>query len=243
MSEWITVRRPLREPSDSVSNQTYGTCYAHVIARFMRRLLYTFYDIPSETSIEDYYDEDNMDIGKYFDYSGMEMEDINMLHEHPSRAIYNYYEHFSAIVYLYFFNLAININIEAFGATNGGLNGGSVYEIFYIISGIWIEDYGHFISTLKAEKYKDEYLLRAVYAFISATGEDPHLQIECFKNNFFDDAYSELRMIKLTRYTLTELGIGIESSDLTVGLIKLCDYALDNGYTSFLFCQNVQADM
>jgi hypothetical protein len=37
----------------------------------MRRLLYTFYDIPSETSIEEYYDEDNMDIHKYFDYSGM----------------------------------------------------------------------------------------------------------------------------------------------------------------------------
>ena len=243
MSGWITDRRPLREPSHSVSNQTHSTCYAHVIARCMRRLLYTFYDIPSETSIEEYYDEDNMNIEKYFEYSGMEMEDINMLHERPSRAIYNYYEHFSALVYLYFFNLAININIEAFGATNGGLNGGSVYEIFYIISGIWIRDYGHFISTLKAEKYKDEYLLRAVYAFISATGEDPHLQIECFKNNFFDDAYSELRMIKLTRYTLTELGIDIESSDLTVGLIKLCDYALDNGYTCTFFCQNVEADL
>ena len=61
----------LRQSSPTVSNQTHSTCYAHVIARCMRRLLYTFYDIPSETSIEEYYDEDNMDIHKYFDYSGM----------------------------------------------------------------------------------------------------------------------------------------------------------------------------
>jgi hypothetical protein len=162
----------------------------------MRRLLYTFYDIPSETSIEEYYDEDNMDIGKYFDYIGIEMEDINMLHEHPSRAIYNYYEHFSAIVYLYFYNLAIRINIAVFKDTNSGLNGGSVCKIFFRMGERWVldnydDDYDYFISILKAEKYKDEYLLRAVYAFISATGEDPHLQIECFKNNFFDDVLLE----------------------------------------------------
>ena len=238
MSEWITVRRSLRRPSESVSNQTHGTCYAHAIARCMRRLLYTFYHIPSETSIEDYYHEDNMDIGKYFDYSGMEMEDINMLHEHPSRAIYNYYEHFSALVYLYFYNLAIDINIVVFKDTNGGLKGGSLSKILFRICEWWIKDYDNFISTLKAEKYKDEYLLRAVYAFLFATGEDPHLQIECFKSNFLDDVKTVRHMIEYTRNKLTKLDIVIETPRLGPMVRQLCDYALEHGYTCPFFCKD-----
>ena len=251
--EDISRLRTLRQSSYSVSKQRHNTCYAHVIARLMRRLIYTFYDIPSETILEEYYDEDNMDIGKYFEYSGMEMEDINVLHEDPSRAIYNYYEHFSALVYLYFFNLAIDINIKAFGATNGGLNGGSVYNILFKIFKYWRKStsfsYDNFISTLKAERYEREYLLRAVYAFISATFKDPHLRFECFKNNFFTDRSFIVKMIKKAHKKLNQLGIEFEltipvkPADLTLMLIKLCDYALDNGYTSFLFCQNVQADM
>ena len=252
MSEWITVRRPLREPSESVSKQKHNTCYAHVIARCMRRVIYTFYDIPSETRIEDYYDEDNMNIDKYFEYSGMEMEDVNVAHNPGPRPEYNY-EHFSALVYLYFYNLAIDINIVIFKDTNGGLNGGSVYNILFRIFKYWRKStsfsYDNFISTLKAERYKREYLLRAVYGFISATFKDPHIRFECFKNNFFTDRSSIVKMIKKAHKKLNQLGVEFELTtpvnpvDLTLMLIKLCDYALDNGYTSFLFCQNVQADM
>jgi hypothetical protein len=205
----------------------------------MRRLLYTFYDIPSETSIEDYYDEDNMDIGKYFDYSGMEMEDINMLHEHPSRAIYNYYEHFSAIVYLYFYNLAIRTNIAVFKDTNGGLKGGSLSKILFRICEEWIRGgYGSFISILKAERYEHEYLLIAVYDFIYATNEDPHLEFQCFKSNFLDDVKTVRHMIEYTRDKLTKLDIVIETPSLSRMVRQLCDYALEHGYTCPFFCKD-----
>jgi hypothetical protein len=215
----------------------------------MRRLLYTFYDIPSEPILEEYYDEDNMDIGKYFDYSGTEREDIDVLHEPRPHTKYNY-EHFSALVYVYFFNLAIDINIVVFKDTNGGLNGGSVSKILFRICEWWgvLDDYDNFISTLKAERYKDEYLLRAVYAFIIATAEDPHFLIESFKSNFFSSLKSEKQMIENTRNKLTELDIDIEKTSLntpkhlTRMVIKLCDYALKHGYTCHFFCKNLDAD-
>ena len=230
--------RTLRQSSLAVSNQTYGTCYAHVIARFMRRLLYTFYDIPSETILEEYYDEDNMNIGKYFEYSGMLMEDINVLHERPSRAIYNYYEHFSAVVYLYFYNLAIKINIAVFNDTNGGMNGGSVSKILFRICEWWIKDYDHFISILQAEGYEHEYLLIAVYDFIYATGEDPHLEIQCFKSNFLDDVKTVRHMIEYTRNKLTKLDIVIETPRLGPMVRQLCDYAVEHGYTCPFVCKH-----
>ena len=242
----------LRQSSLTVSKQTHNTCYAHVIARCMRRILYTFYDIRSETILEEYYDEDNMDIRKYFEYIGMEMEDIDVLRQHPSRAIYNYYEHFSALVYLYFYNLAIRMNIVVFKDTNSGLNGGSVCKIFFRTCERWKlddydDDYGYFISILKAEKYKDEYLLRAVYAFIFAAGEDPHLEIACFKSNFFSSLKSEEKMIKRTRDKLTELDIDTEKTGLNTPMrlsrmvIKLCDYTLKHGYTCPFSCRSVEA--
>ena len=241
----------LRQSSLTVSKQTHNTCYAHVIARWMRRLLYTFYDIRSETILEEYYDEDNMDIGKYFEYSGMEMEDINVLHEPRPGTKYNY-EHFSAVVYLYFYNLAIRTNIVVFKDKNDGLNGGSLCKILFRMCERWVLDdyddhYDYFISILKAEKYKDEYLLRAVYAFIFATGQDPHLQIECFKSNFFSSLKSEEKMIKRTRDKLSELDIDIEKTSLNTSMhlsrmvIKLCDYALKHGYTCPFSCRPVEA--
>jgi len=229
----------LRQSSLTVSNQTYETCYAHVIARCMRRLLYTFYDIPSETSIEEYYDEDNMDIEKYFEYSGMEMEDINVLHERPSRAIYNYYEHFSALVYLYFYNLAIRTNIVVFKDKNDGLNGGTVCKILFRICEEWIRGgYDRFISIMKAERYDHEYLLIAVYDFIYATNEDPHLEFQCFKSNFLNDVKTVRRMIEYTHDKLTKLDIVIETPRLSRMVRQLCDYALEHGYTCPFFCKD-----
>jgi hypothetical protein len=219
-----------KQPSYSVSEQTTGTCYAHVIARIMRRLLYTFYQIPSETRIRDFYHQGNMNVSKYFVISKQ---------RHYANI---YYEHFSALVYLYFFELAININ-RGFIAPGGENDGGSVYEVLFNMWPYDVGNYRTFLSIIKAEEYHDEPFLRAVHAFIYAAYEDPEFELQIFRDYSTKKYVINTLDMKLADDQLLEFDTDKDSlSSMTYHekIVMLCDYALENGYMCMFLCINVE---
>ena len=244
---------PLRQPSDSISKQTHGTCYAHVIARLMRRLIYTFYNIHSKTSKEWLYHEDNLNLEKIIEASHMEGED-------PT-AYYDYYEYFSAIVYLYFFKLAIHTNIKMHLPKDiDGLNGGNTNQILLMICQTELVDYDSFLIILIAtnvsvklsnlERFRREPLLRAVYFFIYTANHDPQLVIEHFRSNSFKYAKDMRYMLEYTVAKMRKVGVLVKpiktmdikkievvKDTLTDSVMQLCNYALDHGYTCPYNCK------
>jgi len=250
-SQWF------RQPSSSISRQTGDTCYAHVIARLMRRLIYTFYDIDTDTTRNDFYIETN----------------VNIEYIMRNYSLGNYNECFAAFVYLYFFNLAIKLNdklldeerrmkeeySDSGDSDQEDNSGGDLFEILPIIIQFNELKKEDVISILGAGAYEGHPLMEALLRFISQINTDTTdeiLKIESFRHCFFQYMrnYTEMRAKTLEKLIsimskdtddveLATKRIKQESSkqSLKERIIQLCDYGLSHGYYSTYGCAEEEA--